>query len=56
MDYASVRNRLIRAAAKTKTPMVGAFELTPSCNLACKMCYVRESFPKKSFRPLNGKL
>lgn len=28
-------------AARLGVPVVGNFELTPCCNLACKMCYVR---------------
>ena len=27
-------------ARQTDTPIDGAFELTPLCNLDCKMCYV----------------
>ena len=32
---------LLRRAAKTGVPITGSFELTPRCNLNCKMCYVR---------------
>lgn len=32
---------LLRRAAKTDVPITGSFELTPLCNLNCKMCYVR---------------
>lgn len=32
---------LFRKAAVKKVPLSGAFELTPVCNMACKMCYVR---------------
>ena len=28
-------------AAHLKIPLSGSFELTPCCNMACKMCYVR---------------
>jgi sulfatase maturation enzyme AslB (radical SAM superfamily) len=28
-------------AAQRHIPLSGAFELTPRCNLKCKMCYVR---------------
>lgn len=28
-------------AAKMRIPLSGTFELTPCCNMACKMCYVR---------------
>lgn len=30
-------------AARQRVPLSGSFELTPCCNLACKMCYVRMS-------------
>ena len=30
---------LLRRAAKTGVPITGSFELTPLCNLNCKMCY-----------------
>ena len=30
-------------ARDTRTPLIGVFELTGRCNLACKMCYVRKS-------------
>lgn len=47
MNYITLRNQMIQQAAKTKTPIMGEFELTPSCNLACKMCYVRETQSQK---------
>ena len=28
-------------AARLGVPLSGSFELTPCCNMACKMCYVR---------------
>ena len=28
-------------AAKLGIPLSGTFELTPCCNMSCKMCYVR---------------
>ena len=28
-------------AAKLGIPLSGTFEVTPCCNMACKMCYVR---------------
>ncbi len=30
-------------ASKAGIPLSGTFELTPCCNLSCKMCYVRKS-------------
>lgn len=35
--------RLYDKACLTNTPISGTFELLPTCNLACKMCYVRLS-------------
>lgn len=34
---------LYRQAAATGVPLSGTFELTPVCNMDCKMCYVRIS-------------
>lgn len=34
---------LYRQAAATGVPLSGTFELTPVCNMDCKMCYVRLS-------------
>ena len=33
---------LFDRASRTLTPLSGTFELSPVCNLACKMCYVRK--------------
>lgn len=33
--------QLYRKAARQKIPFSGTFELTPCCNMNCKMCYVR---------------
>lgn len=30
-------------AARTHTPLSGTFELSPCCNMDCRMCYVRKS-------------
>ena len=38
--YNSVNAFLEQKARETGTPYRGAFELTPLCNLNCKMCYV----------------
>lgn len=37
----SVKKHLMQKAALTKTPLSGTFELTPRCNMNCKMCYIR---------------
>lgn len=38
-----VTEYLHRKAARTGTPLCGTFELTPLCNMNCRMCYVRLS-------------
>ncbi|MFA5005878.1 MAG: radical SAM protein [Candidatus Izemoplasmatales bacterium] len=57
--YADLKHTILQNAAKEKIPAAGEFELTPRCNFACPMCYVRESVPvrekstdwwKKTFR------
>lgn len=35
-----IKKRLAEKAKKSKTPIFGQYELTPRCNLDCKMCYV----------------
>lgn len=37
--------RIFARAATRRIPINGGFELTPYCNLACKMCYVKETAP-----------
>lgn len=38
---ADIRRLLCRKCAQLGIPVSGIFELTPRCNLQCKMCYVR---------------
>ncbi|MBQ7415721.1 MAG: radical SAM protein [Oscillospiraceae bacterium] len=38
---ADIRRVLCRKCAELGIPVSGVFELTPRCNLQCKMCYVR---------------
>ena len=40
---ASLTNYLHTKAARNGMPLNGIFELTPCCNMACKMCYVRKT-------------
>lgn len=35
-------DRLWDRAGMNRVPLTGAFELLPTCNLSCKMCYVRK--------------
>lgn len=44
---------LLRRAAETGVPITGSFELTPLCNLNCKMCYVRMN---RTEQEKNGRL
>lgn len=39
----TVSEILHRRAAEASVPLSGTFELSPVCNFACKMCYVRKS-------------
>lgn len=38
---ADIRRNLSRRCAALQIPVSGIFELTPRCNLSCKMCYIR---------------
>ncbi len=39
--YRQTRSRIIQKAAQKSIPVLGEFELTSGCNLACAMCFVR---------------
>lgn len=41
--HAPIRRMLLAKAARGKIPLSGTFELTPRCNMNCKMCYIRMS-------------
>ena len=48
-----VTDILYRRAAQRGLPISGTFELTPLCNMDCKMCYVRLSKAQQTaIRPL----
>ena len=40
---AQITNYLYAKASYQGLPLSGTFELTPCCNMACKMCYVRKT-------------
>lgn len=40
---AQITNYLYAKASYQGIPLSGTFELTPCCNMACKMCYVRKT-------------
>ena len=39
----NVSDYLHAKASRRKVPLSGTFELSPVCNFACKMCYVRKT-------------
>ncbi|MHC1727798.1 MAG: radical SAM/SPASM domain-containing protein [Syntrophobacteraceae bacterium] len=43
LEYGPLAGALHDRAARIRRPINGAFELTSSCNLFCRMCYVRKS-------------
>ena len=52
---AKLSEYLHKKAARTKTPLSAAFELTPLCNMACRMCYVRmDRRTQESIAPLRS--
>lgn len=42
-DTPGIRKFLMAKAARNRIPLSGTFELTPRCNLNCRMCYIRMS-------------
>ena len=41
IEYPNMVNQYLETKARMRrTPLIGTFELTPLCNLNCKMCYV----------------
>jgi radical SAM protein with 4Fe4S-binding SPASM domain len=40
MMLSSLRDRLIERARRTREPISCTFEITPTCNLRCRFCYV----------------
>ena len=53
-ETANIRRFLTRRCAKLGIPVCGTFELTPRCNLQCKMCYIR--LTPEQMRPLGQEL
>ena len=43
MAAPTIKQFVYRRGAQKRIPVSGTFELTPRCNLSCKMCYVRMS-------------
>lgn len=42
-DVPQIRKYLMSRAAASNIPISGTFELTPLCNMNCRMCYIRMS-------------
>lgn len=51
---ANIRKLLSQKCAHLGIPVSGTFELTPRCNLNCKMCYVR--LTREQMKPLGKEL
>lgn len=41
MTQPSIMNYLFKKATKEKIPLSASFEISPECNMDCKMCYVK---------------
>ncbi len=54
INYGKFYNEAKKNARETDTPISGGFELTPLCNLDCKMCYVHLTDPTVKERMLSG--
>lgn len=40
MNWGQLSSRLVMNSLNQRIPLIGEFELTPRCNLKCKMCYI----------------
>ncbi len=54
ISYNKFIDEAMKKARETDTPISGSFELTPLCNLDCKMCYVHLTDPTMKERMLSG--
>ena len=51
----AITEYLHRKASASRIPLSGTFELTPVCNMNCRMCYVRMSHQQQqAIRPLRS--
>lgn len=55
ISYKKFIAQLTDKAYREDVPLNGSFELTPLCNLDCKMCYVHLQDPSVRHRMLSGK-
>lgn len=51
----ALNNYLHSRACAHGIPLAGNFELTPCCNLRCRMCYVRRDYAEVADRMVGGK-
>jgi MoaA/NifB/PqqE/SkfB family radical SAM enzyme len=42
VSYREIKQQLLKSATRSKTPILGEFELTSACNYRCKMCYLSD--------------
>ena len=54
INYNQFLQMAMQNARENDTPISGCFELTPLCNLDCKMCYVHLSDSTVKERMLDG--
>ena len=54
ISYNKFIGEATKNARENDTPISGSFELTPLCNLDCKMCYVHLTNPTVKARMLSG--
>ena len=54
ISYNKFLSKATKNARKNDTPISGCFELTPLCNLDCRMCYIHLTDPTVKERMLTG--
>ncbi len=54
INYNKFIGEAMKKARENDTPISGSFELTPLCNLDCKMCYIHLTDPTVKERMLTG--
>jgi len=55
MSWGEYGNQLIKLAELERIPILGQFELTPRCNLRCRMCYISEDENKVLYQERDTK-
>lgn len=54
INYNKFIGKALKKGRENNTPISGNFELTPMCNLDCKMCYIHLNEPSVRDRMLSG--